>query len=358
MTKKPAPWQTALPAIFGVLVMAVSAWLFATVPGHRAEGRAYLAAPACPAGARADDCRQVVPATVESVEREVRGKGARYWLHVTEGGAEDAAGVQRLRMREPGPVVDSVRPGDAVTLTHWRGEVRAVTFDGITEDTRANPLDDWRMPLGIGLALLTVGLVLVWAGWYYRFRRPTAPKGRRALLPGAVMLAGMLVGTVGFFAGLAGDGVPGALLITACGIPPSAAVGALCMWLVWRRLRRAADTRDVVPVPATKRRTVRASVSGDVPYSVSGHHLLVVGDGRPATTPDPAGRCARVTLPETLTVEGVRGFRLGEDPDSWLQAYTYAGVAIECRDGDKPVLIAARRQDASLILDALTTTRT
>ncbi|MFC9129238.1 hypothetical protein ACFT4A_20625 [Streptomyces sp. NPDC057099] len=125
------------------------------------------------------------------------------------------------------------------------------------------------------------------------------------------------------------------------------------MWLVWRRVRRADDTSDILPAVPAARLTVSATVHGDVPYSRPGYGLLVLGDGPPAATPDPAGRVARATLPETLTVERVRGWRLGEDPDAWPAAYKYNGVVIECRDGDQEVLIATRRRDAPVILGAL-----
>ncbi|WP_181727453.1 hypothetical protein [Streptomyces sp. PT12] len=34
-------------------------------------------------------------------------------------------------------------------------------------------------------------------------------------------------------------------------------------------------------------------------------------------------------------------------------AYRHDGVVIECRDGDRPVLVATRRRDAPLVLGAL-----
>ncbi|GAA1426063.1 hypothetical protein GCM10009601_34150 [Streptomyces thermospinosisporus] len=337
MRKTVRVWQAALPVGIGLVVLLVCAWLFSTVPDHQAEERAYRAA------------RPVsVPARVEAKVDEVWGKSTRHWLHVTERGSE-----RRLRMSDVGDdIYGRVRPGDRVTVEYWRGEIRAVTFDGVTQQTHESPIGDWRMPLGIGLGLVPVGVLLVWTGWYYRYRYPTAPKGRHTLMPGAVWAAGLMEGTIAFLASGA-DTVRDALLVAACGIPPSAAIGALTFWLVWRRIRKADDTSDIVPVVPASRITVSATVHGDVPYSRYGCNLLVLGDGPPATTPDPAGRVARVELPDTLTVERVRGWRLGEDPDAWPGAYKYNGVVIECRDGEKQVLIASRRRDAPVILGVL-----
>ncbi|MFB8775604.1 hypothetical protein VSS16_23160 [Streptomyces broussonetiae] len=92
---------------------------------------------------------------------------------------------------------------------------------------------------------------------------------------------------------------------------------------------------------------------GDVPYSVAGFDHLVVGDGRPAATPDPDGRVARRALPRTLVVRHVRPLRYG-DPEDWKLVFRYEdGVVIECRDGDRAVFVTTARHDAPLILGAL-----
>jgi hypothetical protein len=118
-------------------------------------------------------------------------------------------------------------------------------------------------------------------------------------------------------------------------------------------MRRAADVRDVVAVRPERRRCVRASVHGDVPYSVFGFGYLVVGDGPPAATPDPAGRAALRPLPSSLRVVGVRSLR-PDDPEEWPGTYKYDGVVVECRDGEVPVLVGTARREASLVLGALT----
>ncbi|MFB7559770.1 hypothetical protein [Streptomyces brevispora] len=48
---------------------------------------------------------------------------------------------------------------------------------------------------------------------------------------------------------------------------------------------------------------------------------------------------------------GVRGLLEG-DPYGWYKTFEYDAAVIECRDGDRPVLIATQR-GAPLILGAL-----
>jgi hypothetical protein len=146
-------------------------------------------------------------------------------------------------------------------------------------------------------------------------------------------------------------------VITAVGIPPVAGLAAVCAWWLLRRATRAADTSGIVPVPPTGKQCLRAIVRGNVPYSLDGFDHLVVGDGRPATTPDPDGRLVRRALPETLTVQRIRPLR-PDDHIAWYRTLKYDGVVIECRDGDRTVLIATGRRDAPPILGALVTTPT
>ncbi|MGW0466766.1 hypothetical protein ACWDX6_16030 [Streptomyces sp. NPDC003027] len=355
--RSPDPTRFLVGAALGVLLLGLSAWQFTAVPDRLADEDAYAAAPACPDGTTwSDPCTTTVQATVRGTREEARGKGRRHFLILTEAGSDTA---RHVRMGgAPGPVLASVRPGDVVTTTYWRGEIRRVGIGGAVEETHASPLDDWRSTLGIGLAALPVGLLFLWlslwAGPRLPRRRPAEPGGHHPwALPTTLCLAAVLLGGVGFLAAGIGDDVPGALLMMACGAPPALALGGVCVLPLRRRLRRAEDTSDVVPVGPDGKRCLRASLRGDVPYSVDGFDHLVVGDGRPAATPDPWGNVARRDLPESLTVEGVRAFRLGDDPDAWPRTYQFDGVVITCRDGAEPVLIATRRRDAPLILGAL-----
>ncbi|MFI0780088.1 hypothetical protein [Streptomyces sp. NPDC021212] len=340
-----------LPAtVVGLLCVLLSAGLFATVPGALADARAYAAAPACAGGTRPDACTVTVPATVEGTEGEPRGKSVRHWLLVTERGSDTE---RRVRMAGSRPVYDAVRTGDEVTLTYWRGEIRTVRFGAAAQETHASPADDWRLPTAFGLLALPFGLAMLLTGWAYRHRRPSAAR-TVPWVSTVGLVAGALLSCVGSLGGMLGGSVRDAFMITAAGIPPAVGLAALYAWWSRRRAVRAADTSDIVALPATERRCVRASVHGDVPYSGHGCDHVVIGDGRPAATPDPTGHFARRTLPETLTMRHVRG--LGpDDPTDWHKSYEYDGLVIECQDGDRPVLVVTRRRDAPWILGALAT---
>ncbi len=341
-------WEWRLPAGFGLLCLLLSAGLFATVPGALADKRAYAAAPACPGGTRSDACTVTVPATVEGTEDESSGKSVHYWLLATERGSD---AVRRVRMAGSRPVYDAVRAGDEVTLTYWRGEIRTVRFGAAAQETHASPTDDWRLPTAFGLLALPFGLAMLLTGLVHRYRRPFAMWTTSWPLTMGLVTS-ILLSCIGPLGAMVGGGVQDAFLITAAGIPPAVGLAALYAWWFRRRTVRAADTSDIVALPATERQCVRASVHGDVPYSGGGCDHVVIGDGRPAVTPDPTGRFALRTLPETLTVRRVRGLR-PDDPADWYGIYKYDGVVIECRDGDRPVLVVTGRRDVPWILGAL-----
>ncbi|MFI1391133.1 hypothetical protein [Streptomyces griseoaurantiacus] len=340
----------AVGVVCGVLLLTLSTVMFGLVPGRLAEKDAYRSAPVCPAGTRpGGSCRLAVEATVRDRLEVHEKRSPDYDLVVLVRGS---GAHHRLRMAGHSPVYDAVRPGDEVTLTSWRGAIRSVRFGEAVQDTRLSPVDDWRTPLGVGLAVLPLGLLALWSAW-------ALPRHRAAVRrdwpwwPAGMWVAGTILSVVGILAGLGGANVPYALLITAVGVLPSAGVGALFVWVLRRRMRRAADVRDVVAVRPARRRCVRASVHGDVPYSVFGFGYLVVGDGPPAATPDPAGRAALRPLPSSLRVVGVRSLR-PDDPEGWPGIYKYDGVVVECRDGEVPVLVGTSRREASLVLGALT----
>ena len=340
--------KSLIPVGIGLLLVLLATGLLATVPGTLTEARAYVAAPACLPETRSATCTTTVPATVRGTENEPRGKGTRYWILLTEEGSDT---VRRVQMIGHEPVQDTVHAGDQVTVTYWRGEIRTVRFGTAAQETKASPADDWRIPVAFGLMTLCFGLSMLLLAWW-------AVRHRKAAhfipwQPGILLVTGILVGGTGFVAGRGAGTVREAFVITALSVVPAAVLGALFTWWLRRRQNRAADTSGIVPVLPDRKQCLHATVRGDVPYSVSGFGLLVVGDGRPAATPDPEGRFARRTLPETLTVQHVRALR-PDDPDGWYEAYKYDGVVMECRDGDRTVLIATRRRDAPLVLGSLT----
>ncbi len=345
-------WRFLLPVGVGLVLLLLSAGLFATVPGELAERNAYATAPPCPTGSRSDACTTTVPATVNGTEDEPSGKTVHHWLLVTERGTDTERRARRVRMDGSEPVYDSVRAGDEVELTYWRGEIRTVRFRAAAQETWESPEGNWRFPLGAGLFLLPFALMVWWLVWWHRCRYTSTTYNRLWQLTVAVV-TGTVVSCVGILGSMVGRDVPNALLITAAAVLPAAGLGALCAWCQQRRTNRAAATvSSIVPVPPTDKRCMRAAVLGDVPYSVDGFDHLVVGDGRPATTPDPDGRVARRTLPETLVVQHVRALR-PDDPQFWKQAFKYDAAVIECRDGEHTVLIAIARRGAPLALGAL-----
>ncbi|MCT2593060.1 hypothetical protein LHJ74_24645 [Streptomyces sp. N2-109] len=342
-------WKSRLPAGIGLLLVLVSIGLSALVAVKVADIREYETAPACPTGTRSDSCTATAPGVVKGTENQSTGRGQKYWLLLTE---QDSATVQRIRMDGHRPVYDAVRVGDKVTLTYWQGEISTVRLGSAAQEAWASPANDWRFALAFALMLLPFGLMLLATGWWVRYRAPFA----KTLVPWGFTTAwgaGATLSTLGCVAGMMAGSVREALVVMAAAVPPSLLLGLLLAWWLRRRMRKAADTSDIVPVHTKKRRCVPASVQGDVPYSVDGFSYLVVGDGPPATTPDPSGHAVLRALPETLTVERVRSFQPG-DPDTWMQAHKLDGIVIECRDGDRPVLIATRRGDAPMILGALT----
>ena len=343
-------WRLRVAAGLGLLLVLVAAGLVATVPRELAEKRTYVAAPACSEGTPSDTCTTTVPAAVVEKETGFRGNG-RY-LRIVEQGTNS---VQRVRLVGQQQVYGSVHAADEVLLTYWRGKITAVKLGTAVQQTGESPTEGWRSPLGFGLLLLYLGLLLLVLILWSRYRSPSAQQPYSWSL-GCLMMAGMLPGPVGLAVSRDGSDIPEVLLATAAAIPVGAVVGGLVVgWLRWRA-KSVQDTSEVTPVVPAETKFVPAIVLGEVPYSQNFFDRLIVGDGRPAATPDRKGRVVvRKTLPETLTVEHVRAFR-PDDPAHWPEAFKRNGVVIECRDGDHSVLIVARRRYAPLILGALAST--
>ncbi|MEV5613746.1 hypothetical protein [Streptomyces sp. NPDC052225] len=330
-----------LRARWGLLFLALGAVLFALVLPAEADNRAYETAPPCPA---ARPCTTTVPATVTGKETESGRKSSRYYLRLTDRGTDTA---HRVRLAGRTPVYAAVGVGDRVRVTYWKGEPRAVTSGSATQRMWRFPFTDGRLPGAFAVLALGTGLGVLWAAWWQR--RRAAPEGYPWQIA-AGLVAGIGTGCVGLAVTLMGDDVWQASRFTALAAVPVVLASVLLCWGIARRTARAA--RRVVPVPPTGRRVVRAAVHGDVPYSRPGYGHLVIGDGAPAATPDPSGSVALAPLPPTLTVRRVRALSAG-DPDGWWSDTKHRGVVIECADGDRTVLVAAGRKDASLILGAL-----
>ncbi|WP_143669390.1 hypothetical protein [Streptomyces sp. wa1063] len=120
--------------------------------------------------------------------------------------------------------------------------------------------------------------------------------------------------------------------------------------------RRATDVVTLEPKTRTAGRVVRATVAGEVPYSVEGYDYLTLapgpvpgGRGRLATTPDAYGKVVLRPLPDTLVPVRLRGKHV-TDPHYGSRS---SEVVLECRDGETPVLIVAERHAMRWILGAL-----
>ncbi|MYW68516.1 hypothetical protein GTY65_31225 [Streptomyces sp. SID8379] len=334
-----------------VIMVLVSAVLFALIPLAEADNRAYAAAPRCPAGTRADDCRARVPAMVLGTEDEANGRSSAYFLRLTD---LKTHSVYRLRMPGKRPLYAVARPADRVTVTYWKTEARQVRLGSLTQDTWRSPLADGRLPGGFALLLLPLGLGLLWLCWWQRYRGRAK---EHSWVSAVGIVAGVFVGSTALTLCFAGDlfGGPGVWWIAricALAAVPSILLSALLCWSLMRRMRGVA--RNVVPVEPDGHRCVLAIVHGDVPYSVPGYPYLVVGAGPPAATPDPTGRFALVPLPPTLTVREVRALD-ADDPAGWHGNPKDLGIVIDCvdTDGDHRVRIAAGRKTAPLVLGAL-----
>ncbi|MEU6842850.1 hypothetical protein ABZ930_13395 [Streptomyces sp. NPDC046716] len=334
-------------AVFMVLVGAV---LFALIPLAEADNRAYAAAPACPAGARADDCRARVTATVLGKKDEPSGKHTDYYLRLVD----RAMRTDQVRLPDGRHLWEAVGVGDQVTVVYWQGEARQLRLGSLAQDTWRSPASDGRLPGAFAFSLLPFGLGLLSFCWWQRYR---AGAKAYSAASAAGLVAGLMVGCVGFTLCLVGNGSAGQDVwqiarICVLSVVPAVVLSAVLSWWVTRRMRRMA--RKVVPVEPAGRRCLLAIVHGGVPYSVPGYCYLVVGDGPPAVTPDPTGGFARIALPPTLTVREVRPLT-ADDPAGWHGNYKDFGVVIACVDtnGDVPVRVAASRKTAPLVLGAL-----
>lgn len=155
--------------MIGLLLVVASGVLFALVPLAERDTRAYLAAPDCPVGTRSDTCRAGSAATVTDKESEFSAKSRTYFLTLRYTDRPEEA-AHRVRMEGSEQVYDSVNRGDRVTAVRWNGELRAIRFGSLTQDTYWSPVHDGRLPGAFALAALAsgLGLLLFWQGQRYR----------------------------------------------------------------------------------------------------------------------------------------------------------------------------------------------
>ncbi|MFI7384494.1 hypothetical protein [Streptomyces sp. NPDC049813] len=335
----------------GAALALIGLVLFALVPPAEAGNRAYAAAPLCPAGTRADDCRAVLPATVVGKDADHRGKSTEYYLSVREtGGFTGRAGPEHRVHLPDDELYHRVRVGGHVSVTYWKDEIRAVRADSGTQRAVLSPVHDGRLPAAFAVATLALGLGLLQLRWWMR-RRPvpdggTAPWGPVVGLVAAALVASTVLPVMLF----AVDDVAQGLRFAAGAVVVAVPLSVLLGWWSTRRVRRG--VARLVPVPPDGRRVLIAVVHGDVPYSRPGYGYLVVGDGPLTATPDPTGHVALAPLPATLTVRGVRAPVAGDPPVTLGGRGEYT-VVIECADGDQEVRVLAGHRHAPRVLGAL-----
>ncbi|MCZ7433370.1 hypothetical protein [Streptomyces sp. WMMC1477] len=344
-----APWQLVLLGLFlvtpGVGVPA------AMLPSALADERAYAAAAPCPEGAApadtAADCLLTRRATVTGKDVTGLGDNKRYYLVLGfPDGTRQRAQLGKNSQRK-------VETGETVTTVSWRHEVHEITTrDDERLTTRAYPVGSY-LPLLLLAVLMTPlgGSVLWMAHWLRRLRRT----GR------SLASTGRWHTSVPFVtAALYGIAAMIAVAVSPSALAAAAAAGAVAAVavplgaLAWRGQRNQAERRSAGLLAATGARApvaetvVPARVSGEVPYSRTDCDHLVVGPAGLAVTPDARGMSWRLSLPASLTfVRLHRGDAVGR------VAGVRRPLVVECRDGDREVLIAADRDQVPWILGAL-----
>ncbi|GAA4105997.1 hypothetical protein [Streptomyces hundungensis] len=185
--------RTAIAVALGL----VAGWLLlVTVPRALDVERAFAAAGDCPVAEVSTECRHTVAATVTSTAADHQHRSTYYWLglgHVQDGpgalpgrlkagplkrrpGRAVPAPPHRVKMDGRAPVFALVRPGAALQLTYWRGEIRYVEFRGLRQYTTADPRGGYRLPLAAALFLLSVAVACL-RGAYCEALRVTGSSG-------------------------------------------------------------------------------------------------------------------------------------------------------------------------------------
>ncbi|WP_372409166.1 hypothetical protein [Streptomyces luteireticuli] len=343
--RRSAVWTAAWAIVFAI---AAGVLLLGVVPRLLAEQRDFEAATACPAGVVSQDCERPVAATVQKTWTERHNKTTKYWIRLTE--SDGSSHTIRMSGEEwdERPVFRAVKAGDRVTDWYWRGQVRFIEFKGVRQDTHEVPTNDYRIPAGIGMALIPFSLVLFWSAYWLARKGATSPL-RSPWQLAVPQVAGLWVMGVGPVSVAFTPGMTDALWFTALGSAPGLLVAAVWAMAKARADRRkGTDTIEVTPRIPEQEEHFPGFVIGDVPYSMAGFGHLVAGPGYLASTPDPTGRIARRTVPRTLVVERVR------PPYRWDPGDNHKGCWIaECRDGEEQVLIAAEDIHMPWILGAL-----
>ncbi|MFI9810456.1 hypothetical protein ACIHEJ_40380 [Streptomyces sp. NPDC052301] len=180
----------ALLILLSVIAAALCFIAFAEwLPSDRGRFRDYQAAQPCPAHATEQvrvekDCLSTWRYTVVETVVKSGGKSSTYRATL-KGGAT----LRRVAdFGDPGPLLETLEPGDKVTGIIWRRTIMALSKDGVRQDTSEAPRDEIQMNAAFGLmAGLLAALTFVFGA--VRLVRPRAPEpftwdpyGRRMLI--------------------------------------------------------------------------------------------------------------------------------------------------------------------------------
>ncbi|KUO14729.1 hypothetical protein [Streptomyces dysideae] len=345
------PWQLVL---LGLPLMIAGVGAPAVMmPSALADERAYTAAPQCPVGTPPEapgDCLSRRNATVLGKDITGVDKTRKYYLIL---GFADGS-QQRVRLQSGISNQKKVEQGEPVTVTAWRHEIREIaTRDDELLTTTAYPVGSYLPLMLVAVSMTPLGGSVLWmAYWVRRLRhagRSIESAGRwHTSVP---FVTAMLYAIV---AGVAVAASPTlAVGAAAAGV---AAVGAvLIAALRWRGEQAKAERRAAallasvgVGVPVTEM-LLPARVIGEVPYSREDCDHLVVGPAGLTATPDPRGLAGRIPLPASLAFVRLHA--------SVALAPRATGLVrplfVECRDGDREVLIAVGRDHVPWVLGAL-----
>ncbi|MER5636780.1 hypothetical protein ABT095_07490 [Kitasatospora sp. NPDC002227] len=342
--------------VAGAVLLAVAVFLAVRVvpAGQRAED-AYRAAPVCAAGRSAPECIGAQAATVVGTREDGSRKNRHYALAVPDGPAPGP--VRWIGLRNGEQLYRGARPGEAVTLYQWRGEVRAVAWRGVTWRTDASPVGSWGTALGWAAGLLPVGLALLAAGAWWLRRAARHPRVAPWQL-NLIVLAGVLPAAfLGPWAAAVPTGIRTAWTVTVIGYGVALAVAAGCWAVLARAERRDGDTLALKPaLPSVGLGTdaepwlIRVWLPFEPDHP--GRFLAVTEEGL-FTTSDPTGRITRRRLPEPLTLVRARR-RLRSDRPVPSSGRSFRAVHLaECRAGERTLLFAGRLPDLEQLAGAL-----
>lgn len=235
----------ALVAVFGLPVLGLT-WHSAglAVRAHSLE-QPYATAHACPADAGwYADCVQTVAATVAGPMGSATGAATHRLPLATAGGPRSAQFEGRS------PAVRSVRDGDAVTLTVWRGVVQKIEDRGVVFTTAGVPATWFRRELAattgfLAMSVLLPGTVLFFAASDERRRAAR----RKFLAVNAVTMAtfvALMTAALGLEAG-----APVTIIVAVAGAVEVVALAVVAWWIRRAILRAQGSSSETSSSPSS-----------------------------------------------------------------------------------------------------------